>query len=665
MARQLEEWPQDLLNAIGRVPDKQDVRLAEYIAHTSAFVGIPRQVAWWLIRSIGIDFSGMGEVVASAYRQKDQLTGAWWRAYVTDELHERISRVLARIALEIPDWLIISVKESPSGTVSFKVSVDYAKLAERIYDELHVHVGMKNGKIALIFAYNKEEGIYEKDGLNVVVKQLNEHLKFAQEFLTSCYGLQKVLVKKQHIDEVLSALRQFGKPVEQVLAEFNDYSRYIPVQNGILDMETGELKGFGPEWHYTFKLGVEYKPDVDTDGVEEYLRQTVAEEDLTNLKRFLGYLLVPGQPLKAFAILQGGHDSGKSTLLDLVSRVLGPKSVASEGMTRLTTNRFSTIKLLGKLANLSSETPELEKGVDTELLKAITGGDAIPIEEKFSPSFSAKITAKLIFAVNRIPKLPDDPALWSRVVFIRFPHQFQRSKEAYDRIMALAPALLVKMVKWRKEVLENGFETADIDKVRARALLASNPIKAFVIERLEEDPDSELPLVDAYIAFCEWAEEAGLKPKSVGGLVLSADFVKRVVAESGAEAIKYKLRSFARFLSQAMEEEGYISVMSKKHDDGQHRRVIVGIRLKGMGDRGSETLPEVVQRNISARRVLQHMVEELDVSGFLEDEFVEFATKWGFTEQDAEQMLRKLVSDGVVQEIRPGLYRVLEQGAIA
>lgn len=571
------------------------------------------------------------------------------------------------------DWLVLYLGERKDGEKYVKeVHIHHPTLAEEVIRESKAYVGAKDGTIVLAFVWDEHNKRYVMD-VGALVSKVYDKLREAEEYIYVTYGQEKSLATPSHVNQVKSYIaakrieskyKQLSMSPEEVLELFDDYSRYIPVRNGVLDMETGELLEKSPEFRFTFELPVEWDPDADVEEAERYLAEITHPADLENLKRFLGYLLVPGQPLKKYMILVGPPDSGKTTLLFSLLReqVLGREQVSTVPLTTLTTQRFAPIRLLGKLANFASESPDLKKGPDVERLKQITGGDAILVEEKNKPSFSAKINAKLIFAVNKIPKLSRDPAVWSRTLIVRFPNRFPRDPHFAERLKKLAPAMLKAMVQWRKKVLAKGFVEKDLRETRVNALLYSDPVAAFALDALEEDPGNNIPLVDVYRAFCRWAARRGIQHDNARGrIVLSPEFLERILKERGSEGIKYKLRSFAKALRQALEEEGYFDSVYK--DTMTHTAYLYGFRIKEPATEVAKQWDALKKKLSEERKKYEEAIQivkqlEKDVDIWDKGDFEEVAREHGIPQQRIEELWQALVDSGDLIEVHKGMYRL-------
>ena len=80
-------------------------------------------------------------------------------------------------------------------------------------------------------------------------------------------------------------------------------------------------------------------------------------------------------------------NAGKSTILSVVQDVLLGREHVSNIPWQMLSERFQTVELFGKLANIFADLPS--KSIeDSGTFKAITGEDSINADRKFKDSFS-------------------------------------------------------------------------------------------------------------------------------------------------------------------------------------------------------------------------------------------------------------------------------------
>lgn len=162
----------------------------------------------------------------------------------------------------------------------------------------------------------------------------------------------------------------------------------------------------------------------------------------------IGYLLSNDMSAKAFFVLQGVGDSGKSVLGNLISNMFNPEALAHLDIYRFK-DKFSTSALRGKRLNVCMDLPRAQISREAiGVIKMLTGDDTITVEQKFKSSESCKLTCKLLFGSN-FPLMPadNDPAFRARLVVIPFQHQIpkeQQDKHLLEKLLEERSAIAAK-----------------------------------------------------------------------------------------------------------------------------------------------------------------------------------------------------------------------------
>ena len=138
----------------------------------------------------------------------------------------------------------------------------------------------------------------------------------------------------------------------------------------------------------------------------------------------IGYTLMSGNPLHKMILLYGHGFNGKGVLMRVLTAVLGEGSVSSVSLHSLAEERFTRIRLLGKIANICGDIDAsyIER---TGLLKQATGEDLITAEHKFRKAAQFTSWAVPWFSANEIPASSDTSQGWlKRWEAFAFPNAF-------------------------------------------------------------------------------------------------------------------------------------------------------------------------------------------------------------------------------------------------
>ncbi len=180
----------------------------------------------------------------------------------------------------------------------------------------------------------------------------------------------------------------------------------LNLANGLLDLDTRTLRPHSPEHLTTVQLPVAFDPSA-TCALWESFTARVLPDDCRTLPYELVAASMRGEVSDQQAVLLvGSGENGKSTLLDAIVAFLGKHNVSSLALQRLDADKFSVVRLLGKLANICADLPS-EHLTSTSTFKALTGGDQLTAERKFQGSFELTPFARLLFSTNFYPQSKD------------------------------------------------------------------------------------------------------------------------------------------------------------------------------------------------------------------------------------------------------------------
>jgi P4 family phage/plasmid primase-like protien len=190
--------------------------------------------------------------------------------------------------------------------------------------------------------------------------------------------------------------------------------------NGLLDLCSRTLTPHTSGHFSPVQLPVTYDPTARCPRWESFLARVLPDD-----ARTLPYELVAASMRgdvsdQTAVLLVGSGDNGKSTLLGAIVAVLGRENVASLALQRLEIDKFSVVRLLGKLANVCADLPS-DHLTSTSTFKALTGGDQLTAERKFQGSFEFTPFARLLFSTNHYPQSKDSsPAFFRRWLVVPF-----------------------------------------------------------------------------------------------------------------------------------------------------------------------------------------------------------------------------------------------------
>jgi len=308
------------------------------------------------------------------------------------------------------------------------------------------------------------------------------------------------------------------------LVEENFKANLINTVDGVFNIETGQLRPVKPDDYFFYVIPIRAVEDAKCPKIDKFFREIVKkkgdseetfERKVETLYQLIGYCLFRDYPFHKIIILVGEGSNGKSTFLRLLETFLGKQNIARESLQNLAWNRFATIRLHGKLANLYADVPSTPIKY-TGRIKMLTGQDPIGGEKKYVQGVVPFTNyAKLIFSCNLLPKTEDNTRAWfRRQLIIDFPNTFSDNlgncdKDLLGKLITKEElaGLFQRAVQALKMLLIEGkfaYYKSD-EEWENEYLNRSDSVKAFFRKMVEDDNNNRVPkqvIYQSYVNFC-------------------------------------------------------------------------------------------------------------------------------------------------------------------
>lgn len=318
-------------------------------------------------------------------------------------------------------------------------------------------------------------------------------------------------LKDSQRSEVLKYLRIICDEVKET-ADAN----LVCFENGLLALETGQLRGFDPDAILTNRIACAYDPEAYDEVMDRTLDKLACGDRQIRalLEECAGYCMYRRNELGKAFMLTGDKSNGKSTFLEVVTEMLGPRNVSNLDVGELG-DRFSTVTLYGRLANIGDDvSDEFMKGSAVAMFKKIATGSRIRAEQKGQPVFEFRPYVKLLFSANDIPRMRDKTgAVLRRLVIIPFNATFSKEDPDFDPFIVYklkrpeALRYLARVaVEGLQRVLANRAFTASsqVEGKLEEYELENDPTLLFFreVEREEVENEATTDVYHRYTAFC-------------------------------------------------------------------------------------------------------------------------------------------------------------------
>lgn len=293
--------------------------------------------------------------------------------------------------------------------------------------------------------------------------------------------------------------------------------KLIALNNGVLNLENKTLTDFNPDNKIKNKVPVSYNPAAYSEIMNNTLNKICCSDKQLRMlvEEMVGYILFRRNELGKCFILTGHGANGKSTLLDVIKRLVGKENLSSVSLNELN-DRFRTFQLEGKLVNIGDD---ISNGYieDNSTFKKLVTGETVNVERKGKDPFDFNNYSKLIFSCNEIPRINDlSDGLKRRIIFIPFNAKFSKKDPDYDPFIIdklLSNEALEYLLKLALEGLDRILYNRSFTSVQAVEDTwddyekRNNPIIGF----LEEGKIENELTKDVYLQYQTYCVDNGLK----------------------------------------------------------------------------------------------------------------------------------------------------------
>lgn len=314
--------------------------------------------------------------------------------------------------------------------------------------------------------------------------------------------------------------------------------RYIPVKNGVYDMNTKTLLPHDSKYRFKFQFPIYYDPKEECPKSCDFLSQVLTDEQRATVEEWMGYYFYRYYMFKKAIIFVGEGDTGKTTLLELISYMIGPENISSVPLQKMTTDKFAAAHLYEKHGNIVDELSEKDV-TDTGNFKIATGGGTITGEYKFGNQFAFQNFSKFTFACNQIPDVTNfsDEAYFNRWMVIRFEKVIEKKIPNFIKTLTTEEersGLFNLAMRGLERLLLNEKFTYASTAIDTKLEMMQNgsSIARFVKECIYQESGGEVTNEDMYATYSTFCEDNELKCETITALSQKLPFYANYVTRA-------------------------------------------------------------------------------------------------------------------------------------
>lgn len=370
---------------------------------------------------------------------------------------------------------------------------------------------------------------------------------------------------KRTIDAVLGlAKTEPGINVSQ--ADFDAHPWLLNVENGVVDLRSGELRPHDPELRLTQLAAVTYDPEARSELWERFIREvTCGDDEIANfLQQSFGIALTGDVSDEVLHCHNGNGCNGKSTALEAIRAMLGDYAgVASPGLfiARNFDSHPTEVAALHNKRFVTAIEQEANRALRESLVKSLTGGDTIRTRRMREDFWEMRPTWHIHIAYNRAPRLTGtDDGIRRRLRVVPWAASFKDRPDPSIKERLLGAGERPGILAWCLEGLRHRLVAGRLESPQAVLTSTDDYIEdedlvgRFIEDCCStEDPRAEAEIRETLAAFKRW---------------MQADGTPRHVADSYT----------ANMLGRELARRGF---QKRRPDHGVHRKrtVYTGMRL--------------------------------------------------------------------------------------
>jgi len=247
---------------------------------------------------------------------------------------------------------------------------------------------------------------------------------------------------------------------------FDTDKHLLGVENGTIDLKTGELLVSRREDRITKLCNVRFDPDARSEQWDAFLDRIFdGNVDLIRyVQKMVGYCLTGIVSEKCFFILLGPKgDNGKSVFMNVVMWLMGDYAIDMPIDSLLQRKPGASSNDLVRLKGsrlVSCSEANRQYYFDEALVKRLTGSDPITARALYKEYVTFRPEGKILIATNRIPKFDTaDIAFDNRVRKIPFDVSIPKEEQdpnLYDKLMEECSGILTWAVEGCKMWQQDG-----------------------------------------------------------------------------------------------------------------------------------------------------------------------------------------------------------------
>jgi len=360
---------------------------------------------------------------------------------------------------------------------------------------------------------------------------------------------QKALVKWAFSSEKRSNIAnslELATVLPDILIEENEFDQHpelLNVQNGIVDLRTGQLRKHDPAFKMTQIAPTTYDHTAQCTLWLKHLAFCFSGNEalIEHIQRVCGYMLVGNADQQCWWLFLGKGANGKTTIVEAMKLILGSGASGYAKHIDKKTLQYHHDREVYEVADLQGkrfvDANEFgARALNTGLLNGLCDGSTVSARQIYRENFEFTPVATFVVCSNHEPRIADTSwATWRRILRINFlnqvPEQGRVEKYWNTLYRAESAGILAWAVRGAVKLLTNGLAIPkSVKDITRQFELDSNPLEVWLREHCERGAGYKETAEKLYANYDEFAHEmdANLLTSTAFGIQLNRyDFDKQ------------------------------------------------------------------------------------------------------------------------------------------
>lgn len=303
----------------------------------------------------------------------------------------------------------------------------------------------------------------------------------------------------------------------------------IPTASGLFDLATGDCRPIRPDDFCTWRVAPTVEPEATCPWWLVMLDDAFADrsaedrrQEVGTIQELAGASLIDGKSkaLSKALILEGGSNSGKSQILEVLSGLHGDEPIAAD--IDALEGAHGLMPFLRRAPWVLHEAFDQRKWHFSSAVKAIVEAKPVHINIKNGPMLNQRVRSPIFWGTNTPPQFREATrAIVNRLVIIKCRQEFLESEPVgaaiearrlgYDSPASLIlatemPGVLQWAIEGLRRAMARGYieQSAEMRETADEVHRDGNLSAGFVDECVEFDRDSRISAPDFCAAFSVW-----------------------------------------------------------------------------------------------------------------------------------------------------------------